>query len=450
MSSEADEKKESMGGKTVPQIAMARTMTVSRRPWSLILVFFLSLCFVAVFAVIQRTIKTTTPSGTFEKLIAAFKRGDVEMLLGDRELNFKERALSDIRKRGLEEYNKVGSAFEVCIAEGLKKYQTLKTDVTTKGEEAFKDLPSEQQRYIRGLSKNLWMYTKGMDAVPEAGQAGITAPAVFIDQGKAVPYILKLGRAALAAQGEKNLPDIASLEKKKYPKGAPPKSSVHAKILDEGAKAFEELKKKVAAAGMKAFSALPKEERDLIDKESKMRFIVEHGMEGLTPEDRDLITGPQMFFDSVDAKQEAARLCLPYISESQVELISGKNYTEFTTQKNVYIMKAGREKYEKFLKALFRGCNYKIKETRAVGEDEFDLVRASKVALEIEWSECSGVETFIPSTFLFELEEGKWWIVMPSEEPVQAQETEAKGEEKKPEPEFKDRFGAMETKEAKP
>ena len=120
------------------------------------------------------------------------------------------------------------------------------------------------------------------------------------------------------------------------------------------------------------------------------------------------------------------------------------------SQVKVSELSIGEQQKVEILKALFRGCSYTIKKTRAFGKDEFDLVRASSVALEIEWKECSGVETFIPSTFFLELDEGKWRIMMHSEEEPAPGQEEDKGEAPELEPLLKDLSGAQESKEVKP
>lgn len=411
-----------LDGKTIPEISMKRTMTVSKRPWSLIVVFAVSLVFIIIFSLVHTFSKYITPSGTTDKLIAAFKKGDVETLLSDPELNFRERALSDIEKRGLEEYNKVDLAFEKCLEVGLLKYKALKSHVLTKGEDAYKSLPADEQRFIRSLSKTVWIYERGMEEIGKNDLLKESDPYVFIDDEKIEAYILKLGKKAVES-GEADAIASPKSKKKKPVKEPSVKPPGQARNHEVGKELYEELKKRVYAAGSKAFSELPKEERGVLERKSKTEYIIEQGLKNLTPEDRALISSPSMFAEDADQKVESSKLCSPLISKSQRDLIEGKDYKDFVTKKNVYITKTGREKYEKFLQALFSGCEYEITRTNAYGKDAFDLIRVSRVSMEIEWKECSGVETFIPSVFLLELKDGKWRFVG-EEEGVEAYKVE--------------------------
>jgi hypothetical protein len=410
MSGAPDDKGE-LSGKTIPQTSIPRTMTVSKRPWTLIVVFVLSAIFVVTFSVVRHYTKTVTPSGTIDKLVTAFKNGDVEMLLTDPELNFRERALKDIEKRGLEEYNKVDKAFDQCLEVGLDRYRKLKSEVVVRGEEAYKNLSQDEQKYIKALSKNAWIYGRGMEEIAGQDFMGVDDPTVFFDEAK--------GEAFIQALVEKQAEGAPAAEKGKGKK----KTAKKGQGKGEGAArdAFEDLQKKVYAAGSKAFLALPREERDLLERKSRMDFVIREGMKVLGQEDLQLLRGPEVFAEGVDENAEAAALCLPLVSPAQQELLKGKDYKDFTSKKDHYIMKTGREKYEKFLQALFGQCSYEITRTKAYGKDAFDIIRVSRAAVELSWKGCKGVETFIPPTFMLELKEGKWRIIM-EPKPFEAEE----------------------------
>jgi hypothetical protein len=394
-------------GKTMPQMPARVTMTLSKHPWTLIVTFTVSVVFVVIFSVIQSYTKTITPAGTVDKLISTFRNGDVETLLDNPELNYRQRALRDIEKRGLEEYNKVDQAFEACLAVGLEKYRLLRSDVLARGEEAFKTLSPDQQRSVKGLSKSEWIFSKGMEEAGEDELLGEKDPSVFIDEEKGEAFILRLGQAVESGA----LPEPAASPPPKKGKKGGGKATAAGRTHDLGKAVFEELKKKLYAAGAKAFLDLDKGQRDLIEKKSKSDFVIAEGMKGVAPEDRTFISGPEMFADTADEKLEATRLCQSLITPGQRDLIAGKNYHDFTTKKDVYIMETGRKKYAKFLQALFGGCTYEVRKSVLFGKDPFDIVRVSMASVELEWKECSGVETFIPSTFMLELREGKWRIL---------------------------------------
>ena len=394
---------------------MARTFTVSRRPWALVVIFAVSLLFVLVFSLIHTFSKYVTPTGTIEKFVGALKKGDVDTLQSDPELNFRERALSDIRKRGLEEYNKVSGAFDACLEAGMDKYNAVRQSVMARGEEIFKQLPAENQRHIRTLSKMTWIYGAGLKSMDKESRQGAEGAAVFIDDEKRDRFMLELGRRALASEGVKDLPDVGTLMKKNYSTGRPPTGSAHAKMIEKGRDALDELKKKVHAAGSKEFAQLPKDEQEKLARQSKHDFIVKQGTINAREQDRPFISGPDMFALDADEEKEAIRLCPSLIPKAKKELISGKDYKEFITKKDMYIMQTGREKYEKFLVALLGECSYEIKKISSYGTDEFDLIRTSKAQIEIEWIECSGVETFLPSVLSLELDEGKWRIILGKE-----------------------------------
>jgi len=394
-------------GRTMPQVPASVTMTLSKRPWTLIVTFMVSVAFVVTFSVIQSYTKTITPAGTVDKLISTFRNGDVKTLLEDPELNYRQRALKDIEKRGMEEYNKVDQAFEACLAVGLEKYRLLRSDVLGRGEEAFKALSTDEQRSVKGLSKSKWIFSKGMEEAGEDELLGEKDPSVFIDEEKSEAFILRLGEAVeTGALGE----PAASPPPKKGKK-AGGKATAAGRTHDLGEAAFEELKKKLYAAGSKAFLALDKDQRDLIERKSKTDFVIAEGLKGVAAEDRALVSGPEMFADNADEKQEATRLCQSLITPGQRDLIEGKDYHDFTTKKDVYIMETGRDKYATFLQALFGGCTYEVKETVLFGKDPFDIIRVSMASVELGWKGCSGVETFIPSTFMLELRDGKWRIL---------------------------------------
>jgi hypothetical protein len=399
MTSAPDDKGE-LSGKTIPQTSIPRTMTVSKRPWTLIVVFILSSIFVITFAVARHFTKTVTPSGTINKLVTAFKNGDVEMLMTDPELNFRERALKDIEKRGLEEYNKVDAAFDQCLEVGLDKYRKLKSEVMVRGEEAYKDLSQDEQKYVKALSKNEWIFSRGMEEIAGQDLMGVEDPAVFFDEEKGEAFIQTL----LGKQEGGETPADKGKGKKKTAKKGQGKGGA---VRD----AFEELRKKVYAAGSKAFLALPREERDLLERKSRMDFVIREGMKGLSQEDLQIVRGPEIFAEGADENVEAAALCIPLVSLAQQELLKGKDYKDFISKKDHYIMKTGREKYEKFLQALFGQCSYEIAKTKAYGKDLFDIIRVSRAAVELRWKGCKGVETFIPPSFMLELREGKWRII---------------------------------------
>ena len=382
----------------------------------MIVIFTVSLIFVLVFYLIHALSKYVTPTGTVEKFVSALKKGDVDTLQSDPELNFRERALSDIEKRGLEEYNKVGGAFDACLDAGLEKYESVQQSVMAKGEEIFKLLPSEQQRHIRTLSKMTWIYGTGLKSMDKESRKGAEEAAVFIDDEKRDRFILELGSRTLESEGVKDLPAVDALMKKKYSTGRPPKGSAHAEMIKKGRDEFDELKKKVYTTGSKEFSKLPKDEQEKLARQSKHDFIVKHGTKNAQDQDRAFISGPDMFAIDTDEKKEALRLCMPMLSKAKRELIKGKDYEDFITKKDMYIMQTGRDKYEKFLVALLGECSCEIKKVSSFGKDEFDLIRTSKAQVEIEWIECSGVETFMPSSLWLELDEGKWRITWEKEE----------------------------------
>jgi len=411
----APDDKGDLSGKTIPQTSIPRTMTVSKRPWTLIVVFVLSSIFVATFSVARHYTKTVTPSGTIDKLVTAFKNGDVEMLMTDPELNFRERALKDMEKRGLEEYNKVDAAFDKCLEVGLDKYRKLKSEIVVRGEEAYKNLSQDEQKYIKALSKNEWIFTRGVEEVAGQDLMGVDDPTVFFDEDKEDAFI-----QSLVGKQEEGAP---AAEKGKGKK----KTTKKGQSKGGGAvrEAFEDLKKKVYAAGSKAFLALPREERDLLERKSRMDFVIREGMKGMGQEDLQLIAGPEIFAEGADEEVEAAALCLPLVSPGQQELLKGKDYIDFITKKDHYIMKTGREKYETFLRALFGQCSYEITKTKAYGKDVFDIIRVSRAAVELRWKGCKGVETFIPPSFMLELKEGKWRINL-EPKPFEAAEGVAK------------------------
>ena len=411
MTSAPDDKGE-LSGKTIPQTSIPRTMTVSKRPWTLIVVFVLSSVFVITFAVARHFTKAVTPSGTIDKLVTAFKNGDVETLLTDPELNFRERALKDIEKRGLEEYNKVDAAFDQCLEVGLDKYRKLRSEIVIRGEEAYKDLSQDDQKYIKALSKNEWIFSRGMEEIAGQDLMGVDDPTVFFDEEKGEAFIQSL----LGKEEEGETPAEKGKGKKKTAKKGQAKGGGAMR------EAFEDLKKKVYAAGSKAFLALPREERDLLERKSRMDFVIREGMKGLSQEDMQLVRGPEIFAEGADEEVEAAALCLPLVSLAQQELLKGKDYKDFISKKDHYIMKTGREKYEKFLQALFGQCSYEIAKTKAYGKDLFDIIRVSRAAVELSWKGCKGVETFIPPSFMLELRDGKWRIV---EEPEPFKDEEA-------------------------
>jgi len=431
LSTASDDKGE-LSGKTIPQTSIPRTMTVSKRPWTLIVVFVLSSIFVGTFAVARHFTKTVTPSGTINKLVTAFKNGDVEMLLTDPDLNFRERALKDMEKRGLEEYNKVDAAFDECVKLGLDKYRKLKSEIVVRGEEAYKNLSQDEQKYVKALSKNEWIFTRGMEEVGGQDLMGIKDPYVFFDEAKAEAFLQSLaGKTEEGAQDA----DKGKGKKKTVKKGSGKGGGGAAR------EAFENLKKTVYTAGSKAFLALPREERDLLERKSRMDFVIREGMKGIGQEDLQLIKGPEIFAEGADENIEAAALCMPLISPGLQELLEGKDYNEFITKKDHYIMKTGREKYETFLRALFGQCSYEVTKTKAFGKDVFDIIRVSRAAVELRWKGCKGVETFIPHSFVLELNEGKWRIIM---EPKQletaspVEEPPAEAEEAGREPEVKE------------
>ncbi|MFH1438237.1 MAG: hypothetical protein ABIJ56_21190 [Pseudomonadota bacterium] len=407
---------------------MARTFTVSKRPWALVVIFAVSLLFVLVFSLIHANSKYVTPTGTIDKFVSALKKGDVDTLQSDPELNFRERALSDIGKRGLEEYNKVSGAFDACLVAGMDKYKAVRQSIMARGEEIFKQLPAEHQRNIKTQSKMTWIYGAGLKSMDKESRQGAEGAAVFMDDEKRDLFILELGRRALEPEAVEDLPTVDALMKKKYSTGRPPNGSAHAKIIEKGREAFDELKKKVLAAGSKEFAQLPKDEQEKLARQSRHDFIVKQGTINAQDQDRPLIPGPDMFAIDADEEKEAIRLCAPLLSKANRELIEDRDYEDFITKKDMYIMQTGRDKYEKFLVALLGECGYEIKKISSYGTDEFDLMRTSQAQVEIKWIECSGVETFLPPVLSLELDEGKWRIIWEKEKKTGDLVAEAPGE----------------------
>lgn len=398
--------------KTLPKIDLekTRTHTISKGSWFLIITFFISLLFTMVFYSIKIFTHSITPQDTTEKFINALKSGDIEALLNDQELNYRTIALREVSKRGLEEYNKVKNAFDNCIEEGIKKYRKLKTKIFSIGEESFKTLPPKTQYLVKNRAKLLWIYSRGMKIIKNEIAKMIDDPEVFISNEKSLSILIKLGTESIKTHPSSSIPSPENFPQPnrnlKFPKG-----SIYEKIRQAGAVKFESIKKKVYQAGMREFMKLPRDRQELLQKKSKIDFIVSEALKQLSEEEKSLVWAPRMFYPDTSEQTEALKLCLPLIPMDQRKLIQAADYNKFSTEKEIYIHRAGIEGYKNFLKNLLSSCRYSIKKVSYYGKFPSDLIKTSRVKIEVNWVNCSEAQAYVPSTFHLVLKNGRWQII---------------------------------------
>lgn len=392
---------------TRPQTGTAApTTTLTQRPWTVLITLAVSVLCTVALAVVNAFGRYNTAEMTLAKLVKALNAADVDTLLEDPEMGFRERAERDMSQRGFEEYNQILSAFGTCETAGLEQYRTLKQTVMLRGEEAFKKLPGETQRAIRAKSKDDWMVANGLEVLGKEGNRGISDAASFQDPEKARMHVLRLGLEELEARGEENLPGIDEVLSWKKPKTS--QKALLGKIDKAGQEAFERLHKDATSAGLKRFKSLTPRERKAISSASYKLWVVTKGVELLDEQDRELVTSPEMFLDTTDEEAEARRLCLLILPAAQKTLIEGRNYEDFMAKRDDYIRSTGRERYERFLKALFRTCKYEIVDSDLSGDDPYDLLKISTATFTLHWNDCPGAAKFLGEELSFHFENGSW------------------------------------------
>lgn len=393
----------------VRSVTSVPTTTLTQRPWTVLITLAVSLLCTIALAVISVFGSYNTAETTLAKLVKALNTADVDTLLDDPELGFRERAERDMQQRGLEEYNQILSAFATCSTTGLEQYRTLKQTVLLRGEEAFKKLPGDQQRAIKQQSKTTWLLESGLEALGKEGSRGIDDPAVFEDPDRAAAHVTRLGLEALGAKGEENLPDAETIASWKKPKTA--QKALLAKIANAGKGVLDKLRKEAIAAGLKRFKSLTPRERKNISSASYRLWVVTKGVELLDEQERELVTTPEMFLESTDEEAEARRLCLLILPPAQKALIEGRDYDDFMAKREDYIRSTGRERYERFLAALFRECEYEVIRSTLSGDDVHDLLRISTAHFTLRWKECPGAAQFLGEELTFHYRDGSWRFV---------------------------------------
>ncbi|MBW2262597.1 MAG: hypothetical protein JRG91_11540 [Deltaproteobacteria bacterium] len=422
---------------SVTSMTSAPTTTLTQRPWTVLITLAVSLLCTIALAVISAFGSYNTAETTLAKLVKALIAADLDTLIEDPELGFKERAERDIKQRGLEEYNQILSAFNACSTAGLEQYKTLQQTVLLRGEEAFKKLPGDQQRTIKQKSKTTWLLQNGLAALGKEGNRGIDDPAVFEDPKRATPHVTRLGLAALAAKGEENLPDAETLSSWTKPKTA--QKALIARVKSAGEGILEKLRKEAVSAGLKRFKSLTPRERKNISSASYRLWVVTKGVELLEEQERELVTGPEMFLETTDEEAEARRLCLLILPPAQKALLEGRDYDDFMAKRDDYIRSTGRERYERFLAALFRSCEYEIVKSTMSGDDSHDLLRISTAQFSLRWKECPGAAQFLGRELTFHYQDGSWRFepgaaadVIEVEDAPEPPEKPGAGEEAKP------------------
>ncbi len=391
---------------SVTGMTSAPTTTLTQRPWTVLITLAVSLLCTIALAVISALGSYNTAETTLAKLVKALNAADVDTLIEDPELGFRERAERDMQQRGLEEYNQILSAFSACSTAGLEQYRTLKQTVLLRGEEAFKKLPGDQQRTIKQQSKTTWLLENGLDALGKEGSRGIDDPAIFEDADRASPHLLRLGLEVLAEKGEESLPDAQTMASWTKPKTA--QKALLARVKNAGESALDKVRKEAISAGLKRFKSLTPRERKNISSASYDLWVVTRGVELLEEQERDLVTGPEMFLESTDEEAEARRLCLLILPPAQKALIEGRDYDDFMAKRDDYVRSTGRERYERFLAALFRSCEYEIVGSTLSGDDPHDLLRISTAHYTLRWKECPGAAQFLGEELTFHYRDGSW------------------------------------------
>jgi hypothetical protein len=407
----------------------APTTTLTQRPWTVLITLAVSLLCTIALAVISAIGSYNTAETTLAKLVKALNAADVDTLIDDPELGFREQAERDMQQRGLEEYNQILSAFSACSTAGLEQYKTLKQTVLLRGEEAFKKLPGDRQRTIKQQSKTTWLLENGLDALGKEGSRGIEDAAVFEDPERAAPHVVRLGLEALAQKGEENLPDAETLGSWKKPKTA--QKALIARVKSAGQDVLDRLRKEAISAGLKRFKGLTPRERKHLSSASYQLWVVTRGVELLDEQERDLVTSPEMFLETTDEQAEARRLCLLILPPAQRALIEGRDYDDFMAKRDDYIRSTGRERYERFLSALFRSCEYEVVKSTLSGDDPHDLLRISTAHFSLRWKECPGAARFLGEELTFHYKDGSWRFEPDAAEPI----TEVEAEQEPQEPE---------------
>lgn len=396
--------------------------TTTQRPWTVYITLGVSLVTAITLGVVHGLGSYTTSQTTLEKLIKTLKAGDVEALMQDPELGFSERASRDVRQRGLEEYNKIMSAFASCETAGLERYRALEQTIWLRGEEAFKKLPYSEQKQIRQKSRSEWILTHGHEALGAEACAGIEEPAVFTDPEKAAPWVLKLGHARLSEEQTEGLPpveEIRSWAARSAKALSKPQKELLAKVRSAGQDQLDELREKVDDTGTRMFKALPARERRTIANRSRDLWIIEKGIEQLDEEDQMLASDPEAFLEDADEKEQARKLCLQILPPAKKALLQGRDYKDFTAKREDYIRSTGRERYVHFLSVLFAGCEYEVAETTLAGDDPYDLLRISRATYRVKWKGCPGAAEYLGETLTFRFDGRSWRYV--SQDPMNKQ-----------------------------
>jgi hypothetical protein len=374
------------------------------------------LCTVAL-AFVSAFGRYNTAEMTLEKLVKTLRAADVDTLLEDTELGLGERTERDIMQRGLEEYNQILSAFSSCSTEGLAQYRKLKQTVMLKGEEAFKKLPGETQRQIKDGSKDRWVLQAGLEALGPEARYGIDDPGVLMDEAQAARQVGRVGLEVLASQGVTDLPDLETLESWSK-KAKPSQKALLARVRAAGQEAIDKILKDATSAGLKRLKGLNVRDRKSVQNASYRLWVVTKGIDLLDEQDRDMVSGPEMFLDTADEEDEARRLCLLILPPAQRALIEGRNYHDFMAKRDDYIHSTGKERYQRFLGALFKSCKYDVVESRLSGEDPLDLFRISKATLVVRWRECQGGARLLGEELTFRYEAGTWRFEASPQEPA--------------------------------
>lgn len=327
---------------------------------------------------------------TVDRVQTVLGLGDVTTLRTDARLGLRHWADGLVGALGQGEFNRVLAIYNRAEALGREELDRLRGAVFGGGQAAYDALPWEERRDIDGRSHDAWVFTQGVGRVAEA--QGV-AWAVWARPTPDADVVKRLGAAALSEEERALLAD--------RPAGDPALAAdpmlarLAGRRTTQGERAFLRLRDRVRQEGERQFRRLHHRERARIDQQSHDDYIFSRGMGALSADDRQKVSGPEVFTDDAAAEAARERLGLARLTAAERAEVSGRSRAAFAAAHDAFVEREGRRLAQAALRERFHGAAWSAERLRVHGHGGRDLIRRAGAVVELRWQRL-GAGTLVP------------------------------------------------------